>query len=163
MIGLAALAILVLSATVAPISATVHCAMRREISPCTCRREEPSTGAILVLCQRLSGYDQVARALTGKFGSDTKISLEVSFSRLPELGAQSFVDLGLSITKLKLNFNELRQVCLFTGSLFPRTRRPGDDLLRGLSQVVFEAVKLNDKTGAVFVLSTLLTHAAVLS
>lgn len=95
--------------------ASLHCAMRREISPCTCRREEtPSTGTILVVCQRITAYEQIARALSEKFTPETKISLEISYSQLPDLGKHSFRELGLSITKLKLNFDELRQVSKYS-------------------------------------------------
>lgn len=90
--------------------ASLHCAMRREISPCTCRREETGTGAILVVCQRINAYGDIARALTNKFSPETKIGLDISYSQLPDFQDHSFRELGLSITRLKLNFDNLRQV-----------------------------------------------------
>lgn len=91
-------------------SASLHCAMRREISPCTCRREDTSTGAILVLCHRIGAYQEIAEALTNKFSPETKIGLEISYSQLSDVAGHSFRELGLSITKLKLNNDNLRQV-----------------------------------------------------
>lgn len=90
--------------------ASFHCAMRREISPCTCRREDKGTGAILVVCQRINSYEDIARALTNKFSPETKIGLDISYSNLPDFTEHSFRELGLSITRLKLNFDNLRQV-----------------------------------------------------
>ncbi|XP_053624274.1 leucine-rich repeat protein SHOC-2-like [Plodia interpunctella] len=87
--------------------ASLHCAMRREISPCTCRREETGTGAILVVCQRITAYEEIARALTNKFSPETKIGLDISYSKLPDFEDHSFRELGLSITRLKLNFDNL--------------------------------------------------------
>ncbi|XP_039763626.1 leucine-rich repeat and death domain-containing protein 1 [Pararge aegeria] len=87
--------------------ASFHCAMRREISPCTCRRDDHGTGAILVICQRISTYEDVARALTSKFSPETKIGLDVSYSQLPDFADHSFRELGLSITRLKLNYDNL--------------------------------------------------------
>lgn len=92
--------------------ASLHCAMRREISPCTCRREDSETGAIHVVCQRIKTYEEIARALTNKFSPVTKIGLDISYSQLPDFNAHSFRELGLSITKLKLNYDNLRQVFL---------------------------------------------------
>ncbi|CAF4753293.1 unnamed protein product [Pieris macdunnoughi] len=91
------------------VGASVHCALRREISPCTCRRED-AAGAVLVLCQRISSYRDVARALTDKFSPDTKIGLDISHSRLPDFADHTFRDLGLSMTKLKLNFDNLSEL-----------------------------------------------------
>ncbi|CAG9558370.1 unnamed protein product [Danaus chrysippus] len=90
--------------------ASLHCAMRREISPCTCRREDIGTGAILVICQRISTYEDIAKALTNKFSPETKIGLDISNSELPDFADHSFRELGLSITKLKLNFDNLSEL-----------------------------------------------------
>ncbi|KPI96118.1 hypothetical protein RR46_06852 [Papilio xuthus] len=90
--------------------ASLHCAMRREISPCTCRREDSGTGAVVVVCQRIATYQDIARALANKFSPETKIGLDISYSQLPDFEQHSFRELGLSITRLKLNFDNLRQV-----------------------------------------------------
>ncbi|XP_048004885.1 leucine-rich repeat-containing G-protein coupled receptor 4 isoform X2 [Leguminivora glycinivorella] len=90
--------------------ASLHCAMRREISPCTCRREDSNTGAILVLCHRIQAYEEIAKALTNKFSPETKIGLDISHSQLPDIADHSFRELGLSITKLKLNNDNLSEL-----------------------------------------------------
>lgn len=90
--------------------ASLHCAMRREISPCTCRREDAGTGAILVVCQRINAYEEIARALTNKFSPETKIGLDISYSQLPDFSEHSIKELGLSITRLKLNFDNLSEL-----------------------------------------------------
>ncbi|XP_050683294.1 chaoptin [Leptidea sinapis] len=90
--------------------ASLHCAMRREISPCTCRREDTGTGIIIVICQRIDTYQDIANALTKKFSPETKISLDISNCQLPDFEDHSIRDLGLSITRLKLNFDNLRQL-----------------------------------------------------
>lgn len=87
--------------------ASLHCAMRREISPCTCRREDAGTGSILVVCQRINAYEEIAKALTNKFSPETKIGLDISYSQLPDFADHSFRELGLSITRLKLNYDNL--------------------------------------------------------
>ncbi|KAG6452311.1 carboxypeptidase N subunit 2 [Manduca sexta] len=90
--------------------ASLHCAMRREISPCTCRREDTGTGAILVVCQRINAYEEITRALANKFSPETKIGLDISYSQLPDFADHSFRELGLSITRLKLNFDNLSEL-----------------------------------------------------
>ncbi|KAG7313187.1 hypothetical protein JYU34_000282 [Plutella xylostella] len=92
------------------VGASLHCAMRREISPCTCRREDTGTGAIHVVCQRINTYQEIAAALANKFSPKTKIGLDISYSQLPDFGAHSFRDLGLSITRLKLNYDNLSEL-----------------------------------------------------
>ncbi|XP_014366639.1 leucine-rich repeat-containing G-protein coupled receptor 4 [Papilio machaon] len=90
--------------------ASLHCAMRREISPCTCRREDSGTGAVVVVCQRIATYQDIARALANKFSPETKIGLDISYSQLPDFEQHSFRELGLSITRLKLNFDNLSEL-----------------------------------------------------
>ncbi|XP_075991414.1 leucine-rich repeat-containing larval translucida [Anticarsia gemmatalis] len=90
--------------------ASLHCAMRREISPCTCRREDAGTGAIHVVCQRINAFEEIARALTNKFSPETKIGLDICYSQLPDLAEHSIKELGLSITRLKLNFDNLSEL-----------------------------------------------------
>ncbi|XP_041987226.1 protein artichoke-like [Aricia agestis] len=80
--------------------ATLHCAMRREISPCTCTQNDPHTGTIIVHCNKINTFEDITRALTNKFSPETKIDLRVSYSQLPDFEDHSFRELGLSITKL---------------------------------------------------------------
>ncbi|XP_045510407.1 leucine-rich repeat-containing G-protein coupled receptor 4-like isoform X1 [Colias croceus] len=108
-LALAAVALCALSSRPGA-GASLHCAMRREISPCTCRREDNGTGAIVVVCKSISTYEEIARALTDKFNPETKIVLEVANSQLPDFADHTFRELGLSITRLKLNFDNLSEL-----------------------------------------------------
>lgn len=91
--------------------ASVHCAVRREISPCTCRMQEQSvrhTKLIAVDCERMVNFQQVITALHGKFEKTVDIELTITHSTLDDLPQLSFQQLGLTIHKLFLNHNNLR-------------------------------------------------------
>ncbi|XP_076767001.1 leucine-rich repeat-containing larval translucida [Xylocopa sonorina] len=118
-------------------SANLHCAVRREISPCTCRQEEfsssvinpgqasvaaaavaaASTGnnnghhghgeRIEVVCERMDSFEQVAGALRGKFTAEQQITLRVSHSNLRDISRHDFKELRMSITRLDLNHDHL--------------------------------------------------------
>ncbi|XP_069694189.1 insulin-like growth factor-binding protein complex acid labile subunit [Periplaneta americana] len=89
------------------VGASLHCSVRREISPCTCRVQEPRANAILVACERMVSFAQVVDALRDKFAPDTDISLRVAHSRLDDFANHTFQELGLAVTNLKLNHDNL--------------------------------------------------------
>lgn len=89
------------------IGASLHCSIRREISPCTCRVQEPNS-IILVACERMTSFAQVVDALREKFAPDAEISLRIAYSRLDDLTNHTFQELGLAVTNLKLNHDNLR-------------------------------------------------------
>ncbi|XP_034195981.1 leucine-rich repeat-containing larval translucida [Osmia lignaria lignaria] len=117
-------------------STSLHCAVRREISPCTCRQEEFSTSVINpaqtavavatavvntgnnaghhghgerieVVCERMDSFEQVAGALRGKFTAEQQITLRVSHSNLRDISRHDFKELRMSITRLELNHDHL--------------------------------------------------------
>lgn len=117
-------------------STSLHCAVRREISPCTCRQGRfsgpvinPATSAaaaaaavantannaghyahgerIEVVCERMDSFEQVAGALRGKFTAEQQITLRVSHSNLRDISRHDFKELRMSITKLELNNDHL--------------------------------------------------------
>jgi len=88
--------------------ASLHCAERREISPCSCRPMDLRTRTIDVDCERMTSFGQVVTALKDKFNSDVHIALRVSYSQLPDLGERGFHELRISITKLSLNHDNIR-------------------------------------------------------
>jgi hypothetical protein len=90
------------------VGASLHCSVRREISPCTCRVQEPNSNTILVACERMTSFTQVLDALRDKFAPDVDISLRIAYSRLEDFMNHTFQDLGLAVTNLKLNHNNLR-------------------------------------------------------
>lgn len=113
-------------------SSSLHCAVRREISPCTCRQEDfaapivagppvtasngPATSVahavphgerIEVECERMESFHQVAEALSGKFTPDQQIILRVSHSQLRDISKHGFKELRMSIMRLELNYDGL--------------------------------------------------------
>lgn len=89
---------------------SVQCHNRREISPCTCRYNEPKTRAraIKVECHAVDSFSTVVNALTAQFDINTEISLQISRSNLEDLSTLSFAKLNLSIYRLSLNLDNLR-------------------------------------------------------
>lgn len=90
------------------VGSSLHCAVRREISPCTCRHQEENTGAIQVTCERMTSFSQVVNALQDRFEKDVVISLTISYSKLEDLPHLSFENLALNVHNLKLNYDNLR-------------------------------------------------------
>ncbi|XP_058794389.1 insulin-like growth factor-binding protein complex acid labile subunit isoform X2 [Phymastichus coffea] len=110
-------------------STSLHCAVRREISPCTCRQEDFSMPVITgptssqgvspvvhpvthgerieVECERMESFNQVSEALRGRFTLDQQIILRVSHSQLKDISKHDFKELQMSITRLDLNYDGL--------------------------------------------------------
>ncbi|XP_046395862.1 leucine-rich repeat-containing G-protein coupled receptor 4-like [Ischnura elegans] len=55
---------------------TLHCSVRREISPCTCTLSSPST--VRIECEKVASFAQVVEALKGRFTSSSTPGLEVT-------------------------------------------------------------------------------------
>uniref|UniRef100_A0A1B6E451 LRRCT domain-containing protein n=1 Tax=Clastoptera arizonana TaxID=38151 RepID=A0A1B6E451_9HEMI len=89
------------------VGTSFHCAVRREISPCTCRHQEENTGVIQVTCERMTSFSQVVGALRDKFEPEVKIALTISYSNLEDLPESGFQELGMNVNKLILNFDQL--------------------------------------------------------
>lgn len=87
-------------------SLNLHCSMRKEISPCTCRRQEASNN-IAVSCERMTSFAQVLDALQDKFSPTEPISLKITYSNLEDLPHRNFNDLNMTIVTLKLNHDNL--------------------------------------------------------
>nr|CAD7260995.1 unnamed protein product [Timema shepardi] len=89
------------------VGSSLHCSVRREISPCTCRVQEPDTDTTVVACERMASFSQVVQALQYKFPSDADITLKIAYSQLEDLEGHSLQELGLAVTNLKLNHDNL--------------------------------------------------------
>uniref|UniRef100_A0A1B6FHS4 LRRCT domain-containing protein n=1 Tax=Cuerna arida TaxID=1464854 RepID=A0A1B6FHS4_9HEMI len=89
------------------VGSALHCAVRRQISPCTCKHQEERPGSIQVTCERMTSFMQVVTALKDRFEEDVTISLTISYSQLEDLPLLSFQKLGLNVYNLKLNFDNL--------------------------------------------------------
>lgn len=62
--------------------ASLHCAVRREISPCTCAPHETFPNTIVVTCERMETFTQVVDALQDRFQMDAAIWLKITHSQL---------------------------------------------------------------------------------
>ncbi|CAH0391334.1 unnamed protein product [Bemisia tabaci] len=86
---------------------SLHCSMRREISPCTCAHLELNPGLIQVTCEKIESFGTIVNALQDKFDPETQIVLKIAFSGMRDFGDRGFEQLGLTIINLKLNYNNL--------------------------------------------------------
>ncbi|KAL9910877.1 leucine-rich repeat-containing larval translucida isoform 1-T1 [Glossina fuscipes fuscipes] len=89
--------------------ASVHCAARPEISPCTC---EPTFAHNYVdlSCEKVDSFHKIVDALSNKFDPNVKVNLKISHSQLEDLEMRSFMDMKLNLVKLRMQFNGLRSV-----------------------------------------------------
>ncbi|XP_055315349.1 protein artichoke [Sitodiplosis mosellana] len=88
--------------------ASLHCSMRPEISPCSCAPHESLNNTIHVTCEGLASFNQVFDSLQNKFSTKDNIWLKVTKSQLDDLETRNFKDMNMNITKLSLNYDELR-------------------------------------------------------
>jgi hypothetical protein len=84
---------------------SLHCAVRREISPCSCT---PALNKIEVSCERMESMGQVVNALSDRFAADDKIWLKITHSQLEDLEKFDFMNMNMNIHNLRLNFVNLR-------------------------------------------------------
>ncbi|XP_059613414.1 protein artichoke [Phlebotomus argentipes] len=87
--------------------ASLHCAVRREISPCTCAPHETFPNSIVVTCERMETFSQVVDALQDRFQMDAVISLTITHSQLEDLEARAFWEMNMNVKNLRLNFDNL--------------------------------------------------------
>uniref|UniRef100_A0A182QSH9 Uncharacterized protein n=1 Tax=Anopheles farauti TaxID=69004 RepID=A0A182QSH9_9DIPT len=100
-------------------SASLNCAVRREISPCTC---SPGLFAntIDVKCEQMESFGQVVNALQDRFTEDHNIWLTISHSQLLDLAALSFSEMNMNIKTLRINFDNLSQLPVSSFRNLPR-------------------------------------------
>ena len=89
-------------------SASLHCSVRREISPCTCSPHESVPNTIVVTCERMDSFNQVVDVLQDKFSADFNIWLRITHSQLLDFDTRRFAELNMNIRNLRLNNNNLR-------------------------------------------------------
>lgn len=115
------------SVTAISVGSSLHCTVRHDISPCTCRQEDysaqiipgPPLGSVVhphhhsygerieVECERMESFNQLSEALRGKFTPDQQIQLRISHSQLKDITKHGLKDLRMSITRLDLNYDNL--------------------------------------------------------
>lgn len=107
--------------------ASMHCAVRPEISPCTC---EPiyASNTVDLSCEKVDSFHRIVDALSDKFDSNISISLQISHSQLEDLEMRSFREMNLNLKKLKMVANNLRwvPVWLDNGARFDFSLHVGD-------------------------------------
>ncbi|XP_037936464.1 podocan-like [Teleopsis dalmanni] len=89
--------------------ASVHCAARPEISPCTCDSISLYNLKFLELtCEKVDSFHQIVDKLSNKFDPNLNISLKITYSQLEDMEMLSFKDMNLNVNKLRLQWNNLR-------------------------------------------------------
>ncbi|XP_053665233.1 protein slit [Anopheles marshallii] len=120
-------------------SASLNCAVRREISPCTC---SPGLFAnnIDVKCEQMESFGQVVNALQDRFTEDHNIWLTISHSQLLDLAALSFWEMNMNIKSLRINFDNLSQLPVSSFRNLPRLDlfSAADNLLEEIPPDMFE-------------------------
>ncbi|XP_050073867.1 insulin-like growth factor-binding protein complex acid labile subunit [Anopheles maculipalpis] len=120
-------------------SASLNCAVRREISPCTC---SPGLFAnnIDVKCEQMESFGQVVNALQDRFTEDHNIWLTISHSQLLDLAALSFWEMNMNIKSLRINFDNLSHLPVSSFRNLPRLDlfSAADNLLEEIPPDMFE-------------------------
>lgn len=88
--------------------ASLHCAVRREISPCTCAPHATYANTIQVTCERMDNFTQVVTALENRFSPTFNIWLKITHSNLTDLENGTFAEMNMNIKNLKLNHDNLK-------------------------------------------------------
>ena len=88
--------------------ASLHCSVRREISPCDCSLHETLNNTVVVQCERVGSFNQVFEALQNKFSPDTNIWLKITHSQLEDLETRTFDDMKMKIKNLRMNYDQFR-------------------------------------------------------
>lgn len=90
--------------------ASLHCAVRREISPCTCSPHQMFANTIIVTCEKMESFSHVVDVLQDKFTPDFQIWLKITHSQLLDFDERKFAEMNMNIKNLRLNHNSMRWV-----------------------------------------------------
>ncbi|XP_063700212.1 insulin-like growth factor-binding protein complex acid labile subunit [Culicoides brevitarsis] len=101
--------------------ASLHCAQRREISPCTCAPHETYANTIQVTCERMDNFTTVVDALQNRLPTNFNIWLKITHSNLWDLDNATFAEMNMNIKNLKLNHNNLTSLPVSTFIALGRT------------------------------------------
>jgi len=88
--------------------ASLHCAVRPEISPCTCAPHNIYANTISVTCEKMESFNHVVNVLQNKFTPDFQIWLRITHSQMLDFDTRQFAEMNMNIKNLRLNFNNLR-------------------------------------------------------
>lgn len=90
--------------------ASLHCAVRREISPCTCSPHQMFANTIIVTCEKMESFSHVVDVLQDKFTPEFQIWLKITHSQLLDFDERKFAEMNMNIKNLRLNHNSMRWV-----------------------------------------------------
>jgi hypothetical protein len=88
--------------------ASLHCSVRREISPCTCSPHQMFANTIIVTCEKMESFSHVVDVLQDKFTPDFQIWLKITHSQLLDFDERKFAEMNMNIKNLRLNYNGMR-------------------------------------------------------
>lgn len=91
-------------------SASLHCAVRREISPCTCSPHQLFANTISVTCEKMESFSHVVDVLQDKFTPDLQIWLKITHSQMIDFEKRHFAEMNMNVKNLRLNYNNMRWV-----------------------------------------------------
>ncbi|KAF6200705.1 hypothetical protein GE061_005149 [Apolygus lucorum] len=133
---------------------SIHCARRKEISPCTCSLDSTRYKKVIkVTCEGMANFQQVITALKDNFEKTVYIELKIHDSTLDDLPQLSFQQLGLNISQLHLIHNNLSALpeSVFAGLSETETLSLTDNPLNEIPQQILRLmprIKTLDLNGA---------------
>lgn len=87
--------------------ASLHCAVKKEIAPCTCAPHETFANTITVTCDHMGNFSTIVDALQDRFSPTYNIWLKITNSQLLDLSNLTFAEMNINIKNLKLNHDNL--------------------------------------------------------
>ncbi|KAG5677246.1 hypothetical protein PVAND_007018 [Polypedilum vanderplanki] len=94
--------------------ASLHCAVRPQISPCTCSPHHMYANTISVTCEKMDSFNHVVDVLQNKFTPDFQIWLRITHSQMMDFDKRQFAEMNMNIKNLRLNHNNLSSVPMET-------------------------------------------------
>lgn len=90
-------------------SIKIPCAVRKDISPCTCDYHATTQDSrrpwINVACQKMHSFSQIINVLQNKFDNHSEIHLVIEYSNLEDMKKNKFSDIRSSIGWIFLRHN----------------------------------------------------------
>ena len=90
---------------IAGVAASYECHFWRDIQPCSCKVDNKH---LSIACENMNSFGETIDLLANKFSVSDHVFLSISRSNLADLNDRSFKELNMTITNLKLNYNQLR-------------------------------------------------------
>lgn len=124
-------------------SIKIPCAVRKDISPCTCdyhtTTQDRRRPWINVACQKMHSFSQIISVLQNKFDNHSEIHLVIEYSNLEDMKKNKFSDIRSSIGWIFLRHNVMTEL---PNSTFDGTNT--------VTHLVLENSKINQFPGSIF-------------